>query len=199
VGPSTAVRAPDHRERLLAGMAHALGEMAYADLTLTDLVRRARVSRRTFYEHFASKEECLLALYEAHSVRVLDEVTQAIGAAPPGERRVGLGARVYLASLQSQPGLVRTLHLEILHVGERGLALRRRVMRRFAELLRREAEAAGGRTPLAPAVAMALVGGINELVLAAVEEDRLPRLGELADAVAALVRPFVVPAPTVDA
>ncbi len=42
---------------------------------------------------------------------------------------------------------------------------------------------------------MALVGGINELILEAAEDDRADRLGELSAAVAALVRAFLVPAP----
>ncbi len=193
VGPADAgaARAREYRERLLAGMADAITEVGYAELTLADIVRRARVSKRTFYEHFATKEECLLALYEAQSARLVAEIEGAIRGAPPGEARLGIGAAVYLASLQSRAGLVRTLLVEILHVGPRGLAMRRRVMRRFADLLRREMAAAGTESPLAPAIATALVGGINELILEAFEDDRADRLGELSAAVAALVRPFL--------
>ena len=48
-----AQRAP--RQRLLDGMALVLGERAYADLTIADVVAAAHVSRRTFYEHFEGK------------------------------------------------------------------------------------------------------------------------------------------------
>jgi AcrR family transcriptional regulator len=184
----------DHRQRLLAGMAGAITDVGYAGATLADIVRRARVSKRTFYEHFATKEDCLLALYEAQGGRLVAEIEAAIRGVPAGEARVRIGTAVYLARLQSSAGLVRTLLVEILHVGERGLAMRRRVMRRFADVLLREIEAAGARTAHSPAVAMALVGGINELILEAVEEDRAQRLGELAAAVESLVRAFLVPA-----
>jgi len=186
-----AEQADDYRARLVAGMAQAIIELGYARLTLADIVRHARVSKRTFYEHFESKEECLLALYEVQSARVLEEIRAAIQKAPPGEGRIGIGVAVYLASLQSRPGLVRTLLVEILHVGPRGFELRRQVMRSFADLLRREFEAAGARAALSPALAMALVGGINELILEAVEEDRVDRLSELSGPVAALVRGFL--------
>ena len=55
----------DHRHRLLDAMADAVAHKGYADTTIADLAAGARVSRRTFYEHFSSKEECLIALYEA--------------------------------------------------------------------------------------------------------------------------------------
>ncbi|NOK13776.1 TetR/AcrR family transcriptional regulator [Corallococcus exercitus] len=178
----------DPRERLVAGLAQAIIEVGYARVTLADIVRHARVSKRTFYEHFEDKDACLLALYAAQSARLLAEIQAAIQHAPPGEMRASIGAAVYLASLQSRPGLVRTLLVEILHVGPKGFALRRQVMRSFAELMRREFEAAGTGDTLSPALAMALVGGINELILEAVEEDRVDRLSELAGPVAAFVR-----------
>ncbi|GMT99129.1 TetR/AcrR family transcriptional regulator [Corallococcus caeni] len=176
------------RERLVAGLAQAIIEVGYARVTLADIVRHARVSKRTFYEHFEDKDACLLALYAAQSARLLAEIQAAIQHAPPGEMRASIGAAVYLASLQRQPGLARTLLVEILHVGPKGFELRRQVMRGFAELMRREFEAAGTGDTLSPALAMALVGGINELILEAVEEDRVDRLSELAGPVAAFVR-----------
>ncbi|RKH63447.1 TetR/AcrR family transcriptional regulator [Corallococcus aberystwythensis] len=176
------------RDRLVAGLAQAILEVGYGRLTIADIVRHARVSKRTFYEHFEDKEACLLALYATHSARLLEEVEAAIQHAPPGELRASIGAAVYLSSLQSRPGLVRTLLVEILHVGPKGFALRRRVMRSFAELMRREFASAGTGDALSPALAMALVGGINELILEAVEEDRVDRLSELAGPVAAFVR-----------
>src|SRR6185503_15316570 len=51
----------DHRSRLVQGMAIALTEKGYADISVADIVQHARVSKRTFYEHFADKEACYLA------------------------------------------------------------------------------------------------------------------------------------------
>jgi AcrR family transcriptional regulator len=193
VPSSTIDRVDEYRGRLLAGLAEAITEVGYAELTVADVVRRARVSKRTFYEHFAAKEDALLALYEAQSARVIAEIEGAIAGVPPGEPRLAVGAAVYLASLQSRAGLVRTLLVEILHVGPPGLAMRRVVTRRFAALLQRELAAAGAGAALAPGVATALVGGINELILEAVEADRADRLLDLQAPVAALLRAFLVP------
>lgn len=187
-------REDDHRTRLLKGMQEAIAGTGYAELTIADVVRRARVSRRTFYEHFDGKEACLLALFEARSEEVLSAIEAAIAPLPPGEARIVAGTTAYLASLQSDAGSVRTRFIEILHLGERGLRVRRQVLRRFGALLVREMQEAGARVEVSPALATAIVGGINELVLEALEEDRADLTG-LFPPVTALIRAFLIPAP----
>ncbi|REM69108.1 TetR/AcrR family transcriptional regulator, partial [Mycobacterium tuberculosis] len=67
--PSKSAEGPgsEHYARLLQGMAHAVAAKGYAETTIADIVREAAVSRRTFYEHFSTKTECLIALYETAS------------------------------------------------------------------------------------------------------------------------------------
>ncbi len=45
-------------------MAEAVGERGYAETTVRDVLERARMSRRTFYELFDNREECFLAAYD---------------------------------------------------------------------------------------------------------------------------------------
>lgn len=181
-------RADDHRTRLMAGMAAALADDGYAALSIADIVSQARVSKRTFYEHFASKQECLLALYEEESERLLERIAAVLYEAPPGEARLHAGVAVYLQGLQARPGVVRALLVEILAAGRSGLEVRRAVHRRFAELLLRHAGEADTGAELSPALALALVGGIHELILEAVEAERTDRLTELVRPITALVR-----------
>lgn len=168
-------------------MQDAIADVGLADLTIAEIVRRARVSKRTFYEHFATKEACLLALYESESSRLLDDLDAAIETVPHADRRVAEGARFYLAHLASRPRAVRAVTLEILHLGIEGLTVRRRVMRRFAALLQREINASGAEPPISLDVAMVIVGGINELTLEALEEGRIDRLEELAHPIAEVI------------
>lgn len=177
----------EYRDRLLAGMVEAIAEIGFADLTIADIVRRARVSKRTFYEHFETKEACFLALYERESLALVAAIEAAIREVPPGLERIRKGTTVYLAAIGASPRHARTLLIEILHVGADGLRLRREVLRRFADLFVRELDGA-----LTAYAAMAIVGGINELILEASEEDRLDRLGELATAINQLVEGVIV-------
>lgn len=168
--------ATDHRDRLLVAMAELLAEQGYAGVTVTDVVARARVSKRTFYQHFSDREECLLATYRVVAEGPLHMIAQAAEAA------AGSGASLreeiagvtgaYLAAMAEHPLLTRAMLTEPGSTGPAGRRARREVMRRFADRLVALAAGVGapsGAGPLPPALAQALVGGINELVLAAVE------------------------------
>ena len=53
------------RGRLLAAMAEVVASKGYGAVAVRDVIARAGVSRKTFYEHFDNKEECFLAAYDA--------------------------------------------------------------------------------------------------------------------------------------
>ncbi len=166
----------DHRQRLLVAMAELLAEQGYAGVTVTDVVARARVSKRTFYQHFSDREECLLATYRVVAEGPLHMITQAAqSVAGQGlslrEEIAGLTG-AYLTAMAEHPLLTRAMLTEPGSTGPAGRQARREVLRRFAEQLVALAAGVGSRPevrPLSPALAQALVGGINELVLAAVE------------------------------
>lgn len=167
--------------RLVSGLAAAIVEKGYALVTIADIVRHARVSKRTFYEHFADKEACFLAGYAAVSRETLEILTTAaMREGLPWEERVLAAARTYLEALESQPELTRTYLLEIHAAGPRAVALRREVHQRFADALRMLVDVARKELPelrpLSPEMATALVGGVNELVLVAIGDGKRPAL-----------------------
>lgn len=193
--PRTETRSDPHlapRQRLLDGLAQVLGERAYAELTIADVVAAARVSRRTFYEHFDGKEACLLALCERLSEEVMGVI--AAGYDPEGDwvQELEKVTAAYLCNLQQRPALVRALYLEMLTLGPKGLAMRRRITERFTQFLMMQVELSRlkevGKRPLSPALATATVGGINELIVQAIEEDRADRLIELQPTISEFMR-----------
>ncbi|MGZ5179806.1 MAG: TetR/AcrR family transcriptional regulator [Ramlibacter sp.] len=179
----------DHRSRLLEGMAQAVAGKGYAAVTIGDVVREAGVSRRTFYEHFEGKAACLVALYEAASHNALKVLRAALDPAQPWDAQVEQALAAYLGCMASNPVLMRTLYIEILGLGPVGLAARRRVNAEIAGFM---LEVVNGsrvrRQPLSPQMAMAIVGGINELVLDCIERDRVEKLEDLVGPAAQLVR-----------
>jgi len=188
---SATEHATDHtpRARLLTATLEGIGDVGWAELTIAEIVRRARVSKRTFYEHFPTKDACLLALYESMSDAILSELDTATRTVPRGESRIAAGAALYLSRLQQRPRVVRTMYIEILQLGSEGLAMRRKVMRRFAVFLQRELNAIlPKRKPISTALTTMIVGGINELLLEAFEEDRIHQLAELVTPITELVR-----------
>ncbi|MCD2188366.1 TetR/AcrR family transcriptional regulator [Actinomycetospora soli] len=177
----------DHRDRLIAAMGELLAEQGYASVTVTDVVARARVSKRTFYQHFADREECLLATYrvvaEAPLHRIAEAAASTVGTGLPVREEIAGVTGAYLAAMAEHPLLTRAMLTEVGSAGPAGLAVRREVMRRFADGL--VALAAAGGRELSAGVAQALVGGINELVLEAVESADVTAR-EMADAILAL-------------
>jgi AcrR family transcriptional regulator len=190
--PETAALPLDHHQRVLDGLAEVLEHKAYAAATIADIVAAARVSKRTFYEHFDTKQACLLALCEHLSTDVLTLI--AAGYDPDADWVVQLQqvTRAYLGHLQTRPALLRALYLELLAIGPAGLAVRRRIGQRFELFLMMQVELSRLREPdkrpLSAALAAAVVGGINELILQAIEEGRSNDLVALSDTVTEFVQ-----------
>jgi AcrR family transcriptional regulator len=170
----TAVGA-DPRARLTAGLAAAIAETGYGGATVADVVRHARVSKRTFYEHFADKEECFLALYSETTDRLLELIAGAAAGGGSWEERLTAAARAYFGALASQPELIRASMLEIRAAGPRAHALQRDVRRRYAQALMALSEDPAV-TPLTPALATAVVGGLDALLAEAAEDGRVAEL-----------------------
>lgn len=177
----------DHRTRLLDALTLALIERPYAELTIADIVAGAHVSRRTFYEQFENKDACLLALCERLSETILGLIAAGYDPEADWVEQLSRVTDLYLQALQAQPALVRTLYIELMQLGAPGLAMRRRIGQRFAMFLIMQVELSRlrepGKRPLSPALATAVVGGVNELILQAIEEGRADRLSELAPTV----------------
>ena len=191
VGAASEAAVHQHRSRLLQGMAHAVARKGYAETTIADIVREASVSRRTFYEHFATKADCLVALYEAASHNALKVLREAIDPAHDWEQQVERSLSAYLGCMGANPVLLRTLFVEILGLGAQGLAARRRVNREVADYMLAVVNSGRATPRLTPELAMAVVGGIHELVLQAIEEGEVGRLVHLTPTAAMLVKAVV--------
>jgi AcrR family transcriptional regulator len=181
----------DARRRLLRAMAVAVSEKGYGATTVADVVRIARVSRRTFYEHFDDRESCFLALGDHLSEFFLDLVAETTSLELPWRDRVDRTLEAYLSVLAANPGLTRAFMLEPFGMGPHALARRRRVFRRGAEQLVEIFEAGRRQNPeLNPVsfdTATAIIGGIYELVLLAAEEGRAHELDQLRDTATQLI------------
>ncbi|MBI5258482.1 MAG: TetR/AcrR family transcriptional regulator [Burkholderiales bacterium] len=176
----------DHRRRLLDAMARTVASKGFAGVTIADLAAEARVSRRSFYEHFTDKSACLVALYEAASRQSLQVLREAIDPTQDWHAQVERALAAYFGLLACNPPLLRTLFIDIIALGPEGWAARRRATAQLADLI---VQVVGPGLPSAQAVA--IVGGIHEWVLEAVEQDRVDTLAALAAPAARLVRVVV--------
>jgi len=192
------------RGRLLAAMAEAVAAKGYAASTVADVIARAGVSRKTFYEHFADKEECFLAAYDAGVDLLLGTLGEAGGDAQDPVAEVRLRTRAYLEALASEPAFARTFLIEVTGAGPRALERRDRVHERFAQMLRDQVAVARERFPeipeQPPEVHLAAVGATDLLVSRLIGQGREGELAGLEDVIvriqlALLTAPAPAPAP----
>jgi AcrR family transcriptional regulator len=175
--PPLEVRLTRQRERLFEAAAHVFAETGYADASAESISRAAGMSKATFYEHFANKEECILALFDQAYAVLLNRIVGAATAA--GEdpvARMRDGMRAFLVVLEEYPNEAQTLLVEIIGAGPAAMQRRDEIMASFAKVLDRENEthAQDGVLPRFASShdAFAIVGAIVELT------SRQLRLGD---------------------
>jgi AcrR family transcriptional regulator len=165
------------RGRMLDAICQAVAEKGYTETAVADVIERAGVSRETFYEHFAGKEECFLSAYELASVTLQEAVAAAVS---PGEadpldqfdRAIG----AYLRTMSEQRAYARVFLVDVYAAGPAALSRRFRVFQAFVDTI---VEVFGGRTAADRALCEALVGAVSSLVtirVAVGEFDELPAL-----------------------
>ncbi len=171
----------NQRERLIAGLAEAVAENGYAGTTIAHITRHAAVSRRTFYEHFSSKDECFVAAYDM----VMNELRQHVGDAFDREEEwpqaVRAGIAAMLEFLTAEPSLARLSMVEALVAGpvviERyDAAIQSLVPFFHAGRDGRPDEVLAG---LSPTTEEALVGGMVSLISRRIFAERAEELESL--------------------
>jgi AcrR family transcriptional regulator len=100
------------RERLIAGLAEAVAEKGYAAVTLTDVVKHAKVSRRVFYANFESKEQCFLAAFEVVLSHLRELIAEAVAGVEGWPQQAIAATRATLSFLASEPDLARLCLVE---------------------------------------------------------------------------------------
>ena len=107
----------NQRERLIAGLAEAVAEHGYAGTTIAHITREAAVSRRTFYEHFSSKDECFVSAYDSVMTELRDRVGEAFERKEEWPQAVKAAIAAMLEFLTQEPSLATTLAITAVHTG----------------------------------------------------------------------------------
>jgi AcrR family transcriptional regulator len=183
------------RARLIAGAVCAIEELGYARTTVAHITTRASVSRRTFYELFANREECLAAVLED----LVDRIGQALAAAGlDGLRwreRVRTGLWAIFAFFDREPALARVCVVQALCGGPRVLERREEILAGLAAVVD-EGRLEGPRgEECTPLTAEGLVGAAFAIVYARLlRGERTPLVGLLGELMGMIVLPYLGPA-----
>ncbi|HYB23695.1 MAG TPA: TetR family transcriptional regulator [Solirubrobacteraceae bacterium] len=148
------------RSRMLAAAVEAVEDVGYARMTVAQVISRARVSRKTFYDVFTDREDCFLAAFE----QALSQARLIAQEAYQNESSWRDGTRAALARLlmfmDEEPGLAKLCVVEALGAGERVLDRRAQVLDELAEVIDRGRAATNATREPPDVTAEGVVGAI---------------------------------------
>ena len=119
------------RGRMLAAAVDAVDEVGYAGMTVAQVISRARVSRKTFYDVFSDREDCFLAAFDQALAQGRELLREAYGAEDSWSEGVRTALARLLGTMEEEQALTRLVVVEALAAGERVLERRAAA---FAEL-----------------------------------------------------------------
>ncbi len=156
------------RERILVATAEAMAENGYIGTSVAAILKRACVSRETFYEQFRSKEDCFEAAYQRAVQLLLDRIAEATetedaAADTDAVARMDRILRAYLQYLVDDPASARLFLVEVFAVGSAAIARRAQLQERFVELI---AAVLDARTEQQRFACQALAASVGSMVTA---------------------------------
>ena len=161
-------------DRLLDGLASSIGERGYRETTVADIVRHARTSKRTFYEQFASKEECLIELLRRNNDDLIASILAGVDPEADWRQQIRQAVGAYVAHIEARPAITLAWIREAPALGAVARPLHRLAMDHLTDMLVTLTDSAGfrraGLTPISPPMALILLGGLRELTALLVED-----------------------------
>ena len=187
---SESLRREANRRRAMEAMTEVVGEQGYPETTVRDVLERAGMSRRTFYELFDNREHCFLAAYEQACREALPFLDRTQEPDDPSPQHLNRALTGVLEQLAARPHFARLLLVEPIAAGAAGLERHERTMRRLAERLARSGLA--GAPGVGPEDLRlrceAGVGAVHRVVSARIVDGRARDLPDLAGELVLLVR-----------
>lgn len=97
----------EQRQRLLEGLAEAIREKGLAETQVSDIVRLAKASRRTFYNNFPDKVTAYVELLDLLTTGIIEQLDSSTDRSQPVEVQVDQAIDAYLEVVLSEPELAR--------------------------------------------------------------------------------------------
>jgi AcrR family transcriptional regulator/DNA-binding MarR family transcriptional regulator len=164
------------RTRILEAMAEMTVEWGAGAVTVSHVVARAGVSRRTFYELFPDREACLLAALDLGVERARARVEPAYTAQARWRDGIRVGLATFLSFLEDEPALGRLCVVHSLGGGADVLSRRAEVLGNLSKVVDQgRTEGAAGSVQPSAVIAEGIVGAVLSVIytrLQAAEEGR---------------------------
>jgi AcrR family transcriptional regulator len=147
-------------------MVELVAEHGYNAVSVTTLAAHARVSKRDFYKHFASKEECFLATYDTIVSRSVRGVLAAVEGEEEWRERLRLGLLAFAGQIAGSPETARLALVEAFAAGAAAVERMQRTNGLFEALVAKNLGLAEGPPELPRLVVKGIVAGCSRVARA---------------------------------
>jgi AcrR family transcriptional regulator len=168
------------RARLLAACGEAACDLGWSNVTVADIVSRAGVSRRTFYEIFVDSEACLLCTLQDALEHAQKRVRPAWDSSGSWLERLRRSLIELLCLFDEDQVLARLLVVESLVAGRPALEQRANAIDALVDAVKEGAEDGQGRGAPTRMAAEGAVGGVLGILHSRLSQGETSRLIELA-------------------
>jgi AcrR family transcriptional regulator len=181
------------RVRIRRATGELIAKRGYPGVTVELIVKRARVSYKTFYKHYSNKEEAFLDLFDRATDRIEEGVREALeGASAEWPEQVAIALRTFFEAIVGDPLIARACLVEGPTAGPRILARYGQAARAFVPILRLGRKFNPEAAALPDSIEDTLAGAVlwsayQRLVLS--ETDRIAAL--IPENVELVLRPYV--------
>lgn len=164
------------RARLLDGLATSISARGYRDSTVADIVRSAKTSKRTFYDQFATKEECFIELLRTNNAALIAGILGGVDPETRPDTQICCAVKAYVAHIDANRAITLSWIREAPALGAAAVPLHRKAMEDLTDMVIGLTGNPGfqraGLRQVSPALALILLGGLRELTALIVEDDR---------------------------
>lgn len=175
-------------------MIELVAENGYKNFKVRDLVRRAEVSSRAFYQHFESIEDCFLQTYELVVRRATRRIIAAQSAEPDWRRRPRLIFEEFVEGLAREPKSSRLTLVEAYAAGEDFFDQVWRAERVFEGMVAECLARAPGGVVVPPLIVEGIVSGISAIARRRLLAGKVPELSRSAEGLIAWALSYPSPA-----
>jgi len=168
----------NQRERMLAAFAQAVAKHGYRETTITHISEAASVSRNTFYEQFADKEECFVAAYGEVARHMEKVICDAAKQHAEWTDSVAAGISAAVDFFVESPDLARLCLVESTAAGSKVIARHGETIDFYAKKLK-EGRPEKDRGKQMPEAERVLVSGAGTLIARRLNEGREDQLETL--------------------
>ncbi len=171
--------AKNQRERILLATAEVVAERGYQKATIELIAKTARVALGTFYEHFSSKEDCLLAAFDDSGEAAREVFDGLLDPELPWAEQIAAGLEILLAMIDREPARARLCIVEAQAVSAASLKRYQGMLEAVAPKLRegRQLNPRGERLP--EGLEVAIAGGLGWMIHQRLVSGRGDELGGL--------------------